>query len=93
MIDNNIYFSKDLRESIYHFKKLDYEFFIRICSKSLFNKNMFNNESELFEYSIQFISEKGIEFLILMLHVINSQIKTQKNLIYIFIKQLIFYIK
>ena len=81
---NKIYLSKDLKDAINHFKKLNYECLLRIQPKSLYHKNKFNDNNELFEYILtysfqQFMNEKGIDFLILMLHVINSQIKEYKT--------------
>ena len=76
LIINKIYCSKKYNEAINHFKKLKYESLLKITQKSPYSKN---NNNDLIEYDTkitvqEFINEKGIEFLIFMLHVINSQI-------------------
>ena len=79
LVFNKILFTTKCKDAIDHFKKLKYDCLLRIMPKSLYPKNKFNNKNELFEYKIihsiqQFIKEKGIEFLIFMLHVIDCRI-------------------
>ena len=77
---NNIYYSKSCTNSKNHFKNLVYEKYLRIVPNS-FISNF--KEENIFEYKVTnslniFLKENGIEFLIFMLHDINSQIKDNK---------------
>ena len=83
LILNKALFSKKYTNAINHFKNLNYKCLLRIIPKSLYPKDKFNDSSKLFEYKItnsyiQFINENGIDFLIFMLHDINSRIKNKK---------------
>ena len=77
LILNKISYTKKYSDAISHFKDLQYECLLKIIEKPSYFKK-YNND--LFEYNIkstvqEFLNEKGIEFLIFMLHTINSQIK------------------
>ena len=83
LIINKTISSQKCINAIEHFSKLNYKCLLRIMPKSLYPKDKFKETSKLFEYKItysclQLINEKGIEFLIFMLHNINSRIKDKK---------------
>ena len=80
LIDNKFCYSKKCKEAIKHFMNLKYECILRIGQNTFFTTNKLNEEGNIYKYtkiySLKvFINEKGIEFLIFMLHDINSQIK------------------
>ena len=80
LIDNNIYYSKSYIKAKNYFQNLKYEIYFRIIPNS-FISNF--KEDNIFEFKMTnslniFLNEKGLEFLIFMLHDINSQIKDNK---------------
>jgi len=83
LIQNNFLFSENCKNSIDYFRKLKYDVIFRINSNSFFTNIKIDRTTNNFEYkniysSIIFYEEKGFDFLIFMLHNINSQIKNNK---------------
>ena len=87
LIENKICFSTGCINAINLFKTLNYDCLFRIKPNSFFSNI---KESNIVEYNninsfTNFLNEKGIEFLIFMLHNIKSQIKDNKTFnLYIF---------
>ena len=85
LIKDISFFSKSCLRALNQFKIKEYECLLKINQNLFFadiKKNKINN-LEIFEYKtthsiFQFLEEKGIDFLIFMLHNINSQIKDNK---------------
>ena len=77
LIERKILFSKNCKNSIDHFSKLDYSIIFSM-ENSFLKVGRYNITNNIFRYKItrsivQFLNEKGLEFLIFMLHNINSQ--------------------
>jgi hypothetical protein len=77
LIKRKILFSKHCKNSINHFKKLDYSIIFSM-ENSFLKVGRYNITNNIFRYKVtrsivQFLNEKGLEFLIFMLHNINSQ--------------------
>ena len=85
LIKNNIFFSKNCRAAMEHFKYFNYldnDYFLKITPQYFFFSN--DKKGNILEYefvnsNIKFLKENGIDFLIFMLHNINSQIKDNKT--------------
>ena len=85
LMKNNFLFSENCKKSIENFRNLKYDVIFRLNSSSFFSNIKIDRTSNIFEYKnvyscIKFYEEKGFEFLLFMLHNINSQIKNNKLL-------------
>ena len=83
LIKDRFLFSENSKKSIEIFRILKYDVIFRINSSSFFSNIKLDRTINIFEYKnvyscIKFYEEKGFEFLIFMLHNINSQIKNNK---------------
>jgi len=77
LIKRKIYFSKHCQNSINHFNKLDYSIIFSM-ENSFLKIGRCSITNNIFRYKVtrsivQFLNENGLEFLIFMLHNINSQ--------------------
>ena len=77
LIEKKILFSKNCKNSINHFNKLNYSIIFSM-ENSFLKVGRYNIANNIFRYKVtrsivQFLNEKGLEFLIFMLHNINSQ--------------------
>ena len=82
LIKNKIKYSRGCTYGKHNYKNIKYEFIFRITRNSFINDFKENN---IYEYEMTnscniFINKKGVEFLILMLHNINSKINDNKTL-------------
>jgi len=83
IIENKFLYSKKIIDAKNYFNNLKYECILRIMPNTFFQSNIQNKEINIYEYKIinsyiTFLNEKGIEFLIFMLHDINSQINNNQ---------------
>ena len=82
LIKDKIKYSRGCTYGINNYKNLKYEFIFRITRNSFINDF---KEKNIYEYEMTnslniFVNKKGVEFLIFMLHNINSKINDNKTL-------------
>ena len=85
LIRNKIYYSKICKNAINQFKGFNYKNLLMITPNSFFKDIKMNNTKDIkvFQFKtnlsiIEFLNNKGIDFLIFMLHNINSHITDNK---------------
>ena len=82
LIKNNFIFSNKCQIAIEHFQNINYDYVLRIIPQYFFILN--DKKRNILEYkytssNINFLNENGIDFLIFMLHNINSHSKDNKT--------------